>query len=175
MPLVLIPPTEPEVYVDATPSPLDRAQRLSATSQLGFGITRPFRRDNKSDFAADGGKAQVVSRVGQILGMRGANPDNPAIQGELEWDPARGSLINLLRHQKNDFLVQELGRVYVSDALARWEPCVRLKSVRCTRVKDDTGQPRILLVRIFYDILASNQPGNQVLFENVEQTVTITS
>jgi hypothetical protein len=171
MALVVIPQTEAATYADLTLSPNDRAQKVSSTTHLGAGILRPFRRDEKRDFANSGGVDNVKACVGQILGMVGANPNNPVRQGELYWAPERGSLIHLLNHQKNTIVLQELGRVYVVDALRRWEPRVRIRSVRITLESGDEGVENILLVRLFYDVVAVGQ-GNQVLFPNVEQTLS---
>ena len=92
---------------------------------LGFGLLRPFRRDQKTDFAAGGGEAVVRSAVGQILGTIGSSDFT---QGELPWRTEFGSLLHLLRHQKNDRILEELARVYVVDALKRWEPRVVVTS-----------------------------------------------
>lgn len=169
MPLVVIPPTEAFAYEDASTSPRDRAQRLSATAQFGAGLVRPFRRDGKSDFTNTTDLALVKACVGQVLGMVGANPDNPMEQGELEWAPERGALLHKLRHQKNSFILQELGRVYVVDALRRWEPRVRVRHVSVTRERDQEGKETVLVIRINYDVVASTS-SNQVLFTDVEQT-----
>jgi uncharacterized protein len=94
---------------------------------LGFGLLRPFRRDQKADFAAAGGGALIRSAVGQILGTVGSSDFT---QGELPWRTEFGSLLHLLRHQKNDRVLQELARVYVVDALKRWEPRVVMGASR---------------------------------------------
>lgn len=88
---------------------------------LGFGLTRPFQRDGRADFAAADGEQLVRGAVGQVLGTVGASELTP---GEMPWWTEFGSLLYRLRHQKNDSVLQELGRVYVVDALKRWEPRV---------------------------------------------------
>ena len=139
-----------------------------ANEFLGFGLLRPFRRDRKADFAADGGEAAVRSAVGQILGtMAGSD----VTQGELPWRTEFGSLLHLLRHQRNDAMLQELARVYVVDALKRWEPRVVVTSVRVVREQQD-GE-NILAIRVRYNIISANVPGNNVLFEGVEQRVLV--
>jgi phage baseplate assembly protein W len=135
---------------------------------LGFGLLRPFRRDQKADFAAAGGAAVVKSAVGQVLGTIGASEFT---QGELPWRTEFGSLLHLLRHQKNDHVLQELARVYVVDALKRWEPRVVVTSVDVTR--DDQSGENILTIRIRYNILSTNTPGNNVLLSGVEQTIQL--
>lgn len=139
-----------------------------ANEFLGFGLLRPFRRDQKADFAADGGEAVVRSAVGQILGtMAGSD----RTQGEVPWRTEFGSLLHLLRHQKNDAMLQELARVYVVDALKRWEPRIIVTSVRVAR-EQQNGE-NVLAIRVHYNVISTNVPGNNVLLEGIEQTVRV--
>ncbi len=171
MALVLIPATEASVYVDGTPSPLDRAGKLNASGLLGFGLVRPFRRDLKNDFASAGGADLVRACVGQILGMRGTSARS---KGELDWDPDRGSLLYLLRHQANDLVLEQLGRAYVVEALARFEPRISIKGVRITRDAGPDGSPdAVLSIRLVYDVLAAPKPSNLVLLSGIDQTITL--
>lgn len=137
---------------------------------LGFGLLRPFRRDRKADFAADGGEALVRSAVGQILGTMAGSEHT---QGELPWRTEFGSLVHLLRHQKNDAVLQELARVHVVDALKRWEPRVQVTSVRVTRERLD-GE-NVLSIRLRYNVISANTPGNNVLVPAVDQVVVLQS
>ena len=133
---------------------------------LGFGLIRPFRRDRKTDFAAAGGEAVVRSAVGQILGTMAASDVTP---GELPWRTELGSLLHLLRHQKNDAALQELARVHVVDALRRWEPRVQVTTVQVTRERDRGGN--VLAIRLRYNIISTGAPGANVLVAGVEQVV----
>jgi phage baseplate assembly protein W len=135
---------------------------------LGFGLLRPFRRDLKADFAATGGAAVVQSAVGQVLGTVGASDFT---QGELPWRTEFGSLLHLLRHQKNDVVLQELARVYVVDALKRWEPRVLVTSVDVAREQQD-GE-NVLAIRLRYNVISTNTPGNNVILSGIEQTVVL--
>jgi phage baseplate assembly protein W len=135
---------------------------------LGFGLLRPFRRDRKADFAAAGGEALVRSAVDQILGTMASSDFT---QGELPWRTEFGSLLHLLRHQKNDAVLQELARVHVADALKRWEPRVQLTSVQVTRERD-RGE-NVLAIRLRYNIISANVPGNNVIARGLEQTVLV--
>jgi len=139
-----------------------------ANEFLGFGLLRPFRRDRKADFAAAGGEALVRGAVGQILGTMASSDFT---QGELPWRTEFGSLLHLLRHQKNDAVLQELARVHVADALKRWEPRVQLTSVQVTRERD-RGE-NILAIRLRYNIISADTPGNAVILAGVEQTVMV--
>jgi phage baseplate assembly protein W len=135
---------------------------------LGYGLLRPFRRDGRSDFAADGGEAVVRSAVGQILGTIGSSDYT---QGELPWRTEFGSLLHLLRHQKNDRVLQELARVYVVDALKRWEPRVVVTSVVVARETQD-GED-VLAIRLRYNVISTNVPGNNVVLSGLEQSVHV--
>lgn len=134
---------------------------------LGYGLLRPFRRDRKTDFAAAGGEALVRSCVGQILGTLCSDPTG-LHQGELPWRPEFGSLLYFLRFKKGPML-QELGRVYVAQALARWEPRVQLSASQISF--DDST--RILTISVRYNVIDKNVPGNAVILRDVEQTVSL--
>ena len=135
---------------------------------LGFGLTRPFQRDGRADFAAGGGEQLVRSAVGQVLGTIGGSELTP---GELPWRHDFGSLLHRLRQQKNDSVLQELGRIYVLEALKRWEPRVVVTQVRIGREQHD-GE-NVLAIRLRYDLIATNTPGNNVLLSGVDQTVRL--
>ena len=134
---------------------------------LGFGLTKPFQRDGRADFAAAGGEQLVRSAVGQVLGTVGASENTP---GELPWTEF-GSLLHRLRHQKNDSILQELGRVYVVEALKRWEPRVIVSDVRISREQHDGDN--VLAIRLRYDIISTNTPGNSVILSRIDQTVRL--
>lgn len=135
---------------------------------LGFGLLRPFRRDDRADFSAAGGVALVKSCVGQILGTVGSSEFT---QGEIPWRTDLGSLLHLLRHRKNDALLQELGRVYVVDALKRWEPRVLVTSTQIARQQKD-GED-VLAIFLAYDLIATNTPGNNVIVAGITQVVLV--
>ena len=137
-----------------------------ANEFLGNGLLRPFRRDQKADFAAAGGEEVIKSAVGQVLGTMGSSDFT---QGEVAWRTEFGSLLHLLRHQKNDSVLQELARVYVVDALKRWEPRVQVTSVQVTRERLD-GE-NVLAIRLKYNVISTNTPGNNVILSGVEQTL----
>jgi phage baseplate assembly protein W len=135
---------------------------------LGFGLTRPFQRDGRADFAAAGGEQLVRGAVGQVLGTIGSSELTP---GEMPWRTEFGSLLHRLRHQKNDSVLQELGRVYVVDALKRWEPRVIVTDVHVTREQHD-GE-NVLSIHLRYDVISTNTPGNNVILSGIEQVVRL--
>jgi phage baseplate assembly protein W len=134
---------------------------------LGFGLVNPLKRDGRSDFAAAGGEQLVRSCVAQVLGTVGASETSG---GELPWS-AFGSLLHRLRHQRNDGVLQELARVYVVDALKRWEPRVVVTGVQVTREQQD-GE-NVLAIRLRYEVISANTPGNNVILSGVEQSLVV--
>ena len=136
------------------------------TSESAFelrGVLRPFRRDRKADFAVGSGEALIRSAVGQVLGTMAASEFTP---GELPWRTEFGSGLHLLRHHKNDALLQELARIHVVDALKRWEPRIRVTSVQITRERD-RGE-NVMAIRVRYDVRGSATPGNNTLQGGVD-------
>jgi hypothetical protein len=95
-----------------------------------WGLLHPFQRDRRSDFVSGTGEALVRAAVAQILGTACTSEFTP---GEIPWRTELGSLLTLLRHRRNDAVLQELARVYVVDALKRWEPRVHVSSVEIER------------------------------------------
>jgi phage baseplate assembly protein W len=130
------------------------------------GLLRPFRRDRKADFAVGSGEALIRSAVGQILGTVAASEFTP---GELPWNTTFGSHLHILRHQRNDALLQELARIHVVDALKRWEPRIRISSVQINRERD-RGE-NVLAIRLRYSIVARGSAAGGVIVENVDQTI----
>ena len=132
---------------------------------LGFGLVIPFQRDRQRDFAAAGGEALVRSAVAQVLGTVGASDFT---QGEVPWRTEFGSLLHLLRHQKNGVALREMAKVYVQDALRRWEPRIMVTRLDAERLDDSK-----LVLRLRYNVIQRNVPGNQVLLEGIEQTIAL--
>lgn len=172
MPFSYVLPSTPEVIdeVDILVSPLDRVVRTSAANNLGAGLLRPFRRDEKNDFANASGEAVVRACIGQILGTRCGSD---TVQGELPWRSEFGSLLYALRHRRNDLATIEVAKVHVADALRRWEPRARVKDITVTRDVSSGTNENVLTIRVRYDIVAVNSSGNDVLVPDVLQTVTL--
>lgn len=137
---------------------------------LGFGLLRPFVRDQKLDWAAAGGVRLVKAALGQILGTRAASEFT---EGELPWRDEFGSLLHLLRHRNNDETTRELARVYVAGAVARWEPRVRITGV-AIRAEEVEGQGKVAVaILVRFDLIRRNVPGNQVLLPGLEVEVPL--
>ena len=76
---------------------------------------------------------------------------------------------HLLRHQKNDRVLQELASVYVVDALKRWDPRGGGDAVQVAREQQDGAN--VLAIRLRYNVISTNVPGNNAILSGVEQTV----
>ncbi len=133
---------------------------------LGNGVLRPFRRDEKNDFANGAGVDLLRATAGQILGTR---CDGPRVRGELAWRGEFGSLLYLLRHKPLNATTRELARYYAQDALRRWEP--RILVTRTSLTKDSTL--RAMIIRTTFDVIARNVAGNRVILGGIEVATTL--
>lgn len=59
----------------------------------------------------------------------------------------------------------------MQDALRRWEPGVMVTKLRPERLNDVEGNKVVL--RLPYNVIATNVAGNEVLVEGVERRVAI--
>lgn len=116
---------------------------------LGFGPLRPFRRDQKADFANGGDRALLRARVGQILGTRALSVVG---SGELPWRGAFGSRLHLLRHRNRSEGLIQMAEAMIREALERWEPNVNVLEVEEV---DQTATRRVSL-RVHYEIIGAD-------------------
>lgn len=137
-------------------------------SFLGRGLVSPLRRDRKTDFASAAGEDLIRSRVSQILGTQCSDAGG-TLQGELPWRHAFGSQLYRLKHKKG-IVLQELARVYVIDALRRWEPAVQVSNAS---VMDFDREARKLTIRLRYDVIKVNSPNNAVVLQGIDQTIDV--
>ena len=147
------------------PDPLTPLDRV-----LGYGLLVPFRRDGKSDFANGGGLDEVRACVDQILGTFCGDLTGK-IPGELPWEDDFGCRLELLRHRNNDQALQELARVWVTEALGKWEPRVRVSAVEVTQEDQPPLRGNVLRIRLHYAVVARG--GGQVLAPDVSQDVLL--
>lgn len=142
---------------------------MAGRSFLGFGLLRPFVRDQKGDFATGGAEPLVQACVGQVLGTRGRNQKH---EGELPWRTDFGSLLYTLKHAPNDPVTNALAHTYIVDALKKWEPRVVLRTVSFRTEKsspDVTGGDDVLVASLVYDLV----DGGTVIQENIQQDVRV--
>ena len=148
-------------------------------SFLGYGILYPLTRGKGNDFASGGGAPLVKSRVKNILGTRAgvsSTQGTAAVtgggSGELPWRGEFGSRASLLRHKSNTRALGKFAQQYVLDALAAWEPCVR---VAFATLAQAPSAPRVLGLRVLYDIVTTSPAGNQVVFPQQDAEVPLSA
>lgn len=142
-------------------------------SFLGFGLTQPFRRDLRGDFANDSEAALVASCVAQVIGTQSSGPNS---EGEVPWRPEFGSRLHALRHRNlDDATVDNLAKVYVADALRQWEPRYKLRGIGLFKVKSGplARDVNSLWVRVLGDVIRANVPSNQVIVPSVTVDVEL--
>lgn len=147
------------------------AQAAASLIFLGKGLLRPFRRDEKSDFANAAGEELVRACVGQVLGTR---CNSAHAVGELPWRPEFGSLLHSLRHSNNNDALHQVAQGFVIDALRRWEPRVNVTGFGINRRRSMPNGPEdILEVLVQYDIIDRNVRGNNVIVKGQKTTVEL--
>jgi len=161
-------PASPSIPAVGPTTPSAPAIRpFSALDHYGRGLIHPFRRDGRGDFANQSGPDLVRSSVSQILGTFAASE---ASEGEVPWRPDFGSLLYMLRHQQNNQALVELARVYVVDAISRWEPRVRITGVSARKFENNSRDDSLeILVR--YNFLDQNT--GKVIYEDLESVISI--
>lgn len=152
-----------EVPVAPFSEPVARSPSFGAL--LGRCVVRPFRRDQKRDFASAYDVALIRANVAQILGTRAQSALG---DGELPWRPEFGSLVHLVRYMNNDDVLEDLLRSRVIDALEQWEPRVLIKDLAATRSSAGGETQNVLTFGITYDILSRARSGS-VVASNVFQ------
>lgn len=122
-------------------APSKNQTELLRPDQFGTGIVLPFRRVAPGDFDSDSGRRLIASNIRLIL-------KTPI--GKLPWNPQFGSKLYLLRHSNNDEDLGDLARIYVSDALQRWEPRIRVRDVTAGALS--IGTKNTLQINITYSL-----------------------
>ncbi len=162
---LFVPPATPTPSFPSESSSSSEAAHVGASmSLLGTGLLFPKRRDQKLDWANGTGIKLLRGCVALILGTQA---NSAVAQGELLWSPGFGSKLYLLRHQRNGPLLKAMATVYVTEALAKWEPRVSVKQVDASFDNDR----RVLNLKIFYDIV--DRSARSVLFGNIEQSLLL--
>lgn len=155
----------PETTKPGVPSKLTSGTRTIVNPiAFGNGVIAPFRRDGKGDFANADDITLVRSNVRQVIGTLATSGNT---QGELQWRPEFGSIIQLLRFRNLDETTVELARTYVIDALKTWLFRVRVKDATV----DINYESKALIITVRYDVLANNE--RSVLVSNATDSVEV--
>ena len=97
---------------------------MSGIDLFGEGISAPFQRDGKGDFAHKSGLDGLRSDIAQLLGIMGPGPQSP---GELPWRTEMGSRLHTLKHrQLHNDLMTAMAQQYTGETIRRWEDRVRV-------------------------------------------------
>jgi phage baseplate assembly protein W len=134
---------------------------------LGYSITRPLQRDLQSDYITAGGVALVAAAVGQVLGTVASSL---VTNGELPWRVEFGSQLELLRHRNVDATFVDIARVYVVEALQRWEPRCVVTDVDIT--VEYEGEARSFL-HVYFDISSANAPSSVIIARDLVASIAL--
>jgi phage baseplate assembly protein W len=123
---------------------------LNSHKLLGTGLIRPLTRG--SDWSRGVGAEVVLSNVGEVLGT---------IPGTMPWLPEFGCKVHQLRHRSNTPATKELARLYVEQAMTKWEPRAKVTKVE---LLDGESRQQVIAIRIVcrLDLL---QEGGTHLFD----------
>ena len=114
------------------------------TDFLGVGWAFPVTVDTRGRVALARGERDIEQAIRMILmtpiGQRIMRPEFGCRIHELVFEPNDGSTAGLAAH-------------YVEQALAMWEPRIRVLEVRTSRDADDPGR---MLIDVHYEIKATN-------------------
>lgn len=147
----LAPDEEPALPAPAAAEPAAAAAERGQLAFLGYGILRPFRRDEKNDFANAGGLRLLDARLGQILGTKA---DSVAGAGELPWRTEFGSRLHILRHRNNSDGLSDLAAAIATEAIEKWEKNVVVLEVTTERASvKGSPRERTLLVHLTYKLV----------------------
>jgi phage baseplate assembly protein W len=132
--------------------------KITKRDFLGRGLIAPLRRLGAADFVSSDGPELVRSALRQIVGTR---------RGEVRWRPTFGLLVDRSRHKLENDDLDALLRTDIETAVRQFEP--RIDSLNITVKFTDTQT----VVRIDWNIIAKNIPGNQVILgpDSVEVTI----
>lgn len=153
--------------VAATTSPTLDVTATSAGIETR-GLVSPFRR-GAADVSTATGLALLKNNMKQILGTRAGSEYST---GELPWRTDFGSLLHMLRFRNIDIVTQELARIYVIEALARWERRILVRAVKITKEVGPNGNARdkpVLLIRVAFDVRSTR--GSSLVVQGEELTV----
>jgi Phage baseplate assembly protein W len=119
-----------------------------------------------SDFLGRGWAFPVIADSGKVQFVQGNTDIKQAIviilttaPGERVMMPEFGCRINELLFAANNSSAEALAKLYVQQAIDRWEPRVKVTTVEATI---DFSTRNTLTVSVNYCILDKNQPDNLV-------------
>ena len=136
---------------------------------FGRGIVAPFRRAS-NDLAIGEGPDNIKDRLANILGVNAGDATSP---GELPWRTSFGTMIRRLRHAPNNPTVQAMAKHFITSAIGRWEPQVRVTGVtfRSERIAENGIDRPALRIRMTYEIVSRGTRDKVVEGKRIEVLV----
>ena len=123
---------------------------ISKRDFLGSGWKFPPRLDSRGRIELVHQEQDVEEAIRMILLTR---------KGERPMRPEFGSELHLLTFQPNDSATCGLAQRYVHEALAMWEPRIKVTGVAA---KPDKVYPERMMIEIIYNIPTTNSTRNLV-------------
>lgn len=114
-------PLEEEEVPPPEPGPAPSQSQIpglppgSLSRFLGVGLAAPVLRTGGGRYDVVAEEMLVSQSIRQILGTI----SRPNGDGEIPWRTDVGSMLPLLRHRKNDYVLEEMAKAYVADAVAK--------------------------------------------------------
>jgi len=105
---------------------------------MSIGITSPLRLAKSGDFQTESEAALVDASIRQTVMTRSSGE---GIYGEMPWNPAFGTLVQTLKHHKQDLdLVQAEAVRMTSNGVSRYVPDAIITDVQVSDIKKDQGR-----------------------------------
>jgi phage baseplate assembly protein W len=164
----LIEPASPGPSPVSPSLPSAIPQRRFQFQPFGYGLIRPFQRDQKGDFATAGDAKLVSAAIGQILGTFASSDFS---QGEMPWRPEFGSLLYLLKHRPNTPALDQLAHQYVVQAIQQWERRVVVTDVFIGRDFEEDGGLNSLIIKVRFNFIDTS--SGAVIYQDLETSIII--
>lgn len=120
----------------------------------GSVIAFPFTISGSGDASVVSGAEAVITEIKQVLGIEAASEGT---LGELEWDPARGSLIHRIRHLPDNVATRQLARTMIANTLQQYVNGAEITEISIRSIDrvgtQDINQSltgRLLLLRVSF-------------------------
>ena len=134
-----------------------------------IGLLYPLRR-GASDFAHGTGPDLLKSNIRKVVATKAASPDGVYL-GEYPHRLNFGSQVDRMRHACPARIAKDISRVYVTDAVSRWEPRATVAPDAMQFTEEQGGQ--LLRMGIVYrESEAADSIGGELAEADVVQVTT---
>lgn len=122
---------------------------------IGTGLQSPnMINSSTGGFNSNGGFDRINQSICHILGTR---------IGERFFLPEFGSRLYELVFEPNDYIFEDMLKLYIQDALSKWEPRIKV-----LEVTPDLSKGNTVPVNIYYNLINTNVTNNYVYSFNRE-------